>query len=94
MRTPQTSDLINDIDAWLSENISNDERLAQDLETLGRTRLPAGDMERMFRTLGDLRALQADPVCRPSLKTFIESFEPQTILFTQVRASECRRILP
>jgi hypothetical protein len=67
----QTSDLINDIDAWLSANISDTERLEQDLEALGATRLPAGDLERMFIALGDMRALQADSVFwdrwRPSM---------------------------
>jgi hypothetical protein len=69
----QTSDLVKDIDAWLSENISDTERLEQDLEALGRTRLPANDLEHMFRALGDLRALQADPIFwdrwRPTMLT-------------------------
>jgi hypothetical protein len=67
----QTTEIIDDIDAWLSLNISQDERLAQDLDALGRTRLPANDLERMFRALGDLRALQADSLFwdrwRPSM---------------------------
>lgn len=79
MSTFQTSDLINDIDAWLSDNISDTERLAQDLDALGRSRLPAADLERMFIALGDMKALQADPVCRPPLKTFIESFQLQAV---------------
>jgi hypothetical protein len=62
MRTSQTSDLIEDIDTWLSENISDTEHLEQDLEALGATRLPANDLERMFRALGDLRALQSNPI--------------------------------
>ena len=71
MGEKQTSDLIADIDSWLLDNVSETDRLEQDLEAIGRTRLPANDLERMFRALGDLRGLQADQVFwdrwRPSM---------------------------